>query len=289
MAAVILDGRKVAAAMIDECRARSSRFLGKAGRLPCLAAILVGPNELARSQAVIKRKRGAEAGVEVRVVELPVTTTAEGLAEAIQALNADTAVDGIFLHLPLPAEMFEDDAGYSERDLIDHVDWTKDVDGVTWRNLGQQMTGLPRFRCGTAWGVMLLMRSEWVPIDFKTHALVIDTSDTFGLPMSLMLLERGAVVTVARASSPSLPELVKQSDIVVSAAGEPGLIRAAWIKPGAAVIDASYAGGRGGDVEPAVAEVAGYLAPVPGGVGPMTVAVLLEQTIEAAEAASETR
>jgi methylenetetrahydrofolate dehydrogenase (NADP+)/methenyltetrahydrofolate cyclohydrolase len=280
MAAVILDGRKCADVWIEhECAPRAAAFRRRTGRRPCLSAVMFRPDDLARSQARIKQKRAEAAGVEFRATELPAAETTWDVVRAIESLNTDASVDGIFLHLPLPPEI-------AERHVIDTISPAKDVDGLTSASLGLLATGGPnRFQCGTAHGAMMLMHSAHVPMQDR-HALVIDRSPTFGVPMALMLLRASAAATMTDVSDANLAELVRRSDIVVSAAGEPGLIRADWVKAGAAVIDAAYAGGKGGDVEPAVTEIAGFFAPVPGGVGPMTVAVLIEQTIRAAELAA---
>jgi methylenetetrahydrofolate dehydrogenase (NADP+)/methenyltetrahydrofolate cyclohydrolase len=279
MNAKIIDGNVLARSVRDEV-ARRVDALKRRGIRPGLAVILVGDNPASSVYVRNKVKDCEEVGIVSTLEHLPADTSQEHLLARISALNADPAVHGILVQLPLPAQI-------DEHRIIEAIAPDKDADGFHVSNVGLLLTGRPLFRPCTPYGVMRMLEHAGTPLE-GAHAVVVGRSNIVGKPQALMLLAAGATVTVCHSRTRDLAAQVRQADIVVAAVGKVNLITADMIKPGATVIDVGMnrnAEGRlCGDVDfAAVSQVAGAITPVPGGVGPMTRAMLLVNTIEAAE------
>ena len=278
-AARLIDGAAIAREVRAGVARRAAR-LAAAGQVPGLAVILVGDD--AASQVYVRNKVKACAEAGIRSIQ---DTYAGDFSEAdllarIAALNADDAVHGILVQMPLPPHI-------SAQRVIEAIDTGKDVDGYSVESAGRLLAGLPGFRPCTPWGCMTLIESTGVALRGK-HAVVIGRSNTVGKPMALLLLQADATVTVCHSRTPDLGEHTRRADVVVVAVGRAGTLTADMVKPGAVVIDVGMnrnaAGKLCGDVDfEGVAQVAGAITPVPGGVGPMTIAMLLSNTIESAE------
>ena len=275
--AVLMDGASLARRLLNETARRAEHFSARAGRAPCLAAVLVGADPASVTYVRMKRTRCRAVGIASRLVELPAdSTTAEAVA-AVGALSTDPAVDGVLVQHPVPAHI-------DERAVFEAIDPAKDVDGVTMHSFAAMAFGLPGYRSCTPAGIIRLLDAYGVD-PAGTHAVVIGRSPILGKPMGMLLLGSDATVTICHSRTSHLPEIVRTADIVVAAVGRPGLVRGDWLKAGSVVIDAGYGRGDAGDVALDEARPqASLISPVPGGVGPMTIAVLLEQTVGAAEA-----
>lgn len=279
MSARRIDGKACSARFLATVEGRV-RTCQAGGVLPCLAVILVGDDPASQVYVRNKEKRAAEIGIEARDLRLPHATTTEELLARVRELNADPAVDGILIQLPLPAHC---DAPR----ILRAVDPAKDVDGFHPENLGLLVLGQPRFVACTPQGCMLLLQDAGVPLAGR-RALVIGRSTIVGKPVAQLLTAADATVTIAHSRTSDLAAEVAAADVVVAAIGRPEQIKGAWIKPGAVVIDVGInrlADGRlVGDVEfEAAAARASAITPVPGGVGPMTIACLLHNVVLAAE------
>ncbi len=280
MSAHIIDGKAIAAGLQQAVKQRVQARLAAGRRAPGLAVILLG--EGAASQVYVRSKRRAceEAGIRSLAYDLPATTSQHALLALIDELNARADVDGILVQLPLP-EHIQADA------VIERINPAKDVDGFHPCNIGLLALRMPRLRPCTPRGVMTLLEHTGVALRGK-YAVVVGTSNIVGRPMGLELLLAGCTVTLCHRFTQDLGAHVARADIVVAAVGKPGLIQGEWIKPGAIVIDVGINrlpdGTLCGDVEfEAACTRAGWITPVPGGVGPMTVATLLQNTVDAAE------
>jgi methylenetetrahydrofolate dehydrogenase (NADP+)/methenyltetrahydrofolate cyclohydrolase len=279
MTAQLIDG----VALSQQIRAdvaRRAAALTAAGHPPGLAVILVGDDPASQVYVRNKVKACADTGVRSVFEKYDADLTEAALLDRIAALNADPAVHGILVQMPLPRHI-------QAQRVIEAISPRKDVDGYSVLSAGELMTGLPGFRPCTPYGCMKLLQSTGVDAKGK-HAVVIGRSNTVGKPMALLLLAAGATVTVCHSGTPDLGHHTRQADIVVAAVGRRGLLRADMVKPGAVVIDVGMnrddAGKLCGDVDfAAVREVAGWITPVPGGVGPMTITMLLVNTLESAE------
>lgn len=279
MSARRLDGKACAAELLADVEQRTARCKA-AGAAPCLAVVLVGDDPGSQVYVRTKERRAAEIGVATRDHRLPASTTTDELLALVRALNEDPAVDGILIQLPLPPQC-------DAQAILLAVDPAKDVDGFHPDNLGRLMLGRPRFIACTPQGCMRLLQAAGVEVAGK-RALVIGRSTIVGKPVAQLLLQADATVTIAHSRTRDLPAEVAQADIVVAAIGRPEFVRGAWIKPGAVVLDVGMnrleEGRLVGDVEfDAAAERAGVITPVPGGVGPMTIACLLHNVVVAAE------
>lgn len=274
----VLDGKAIAATVRAEAAAEVA-ILRQAGVVPGLAVVLVGDDPA--SQVYVRNKTRAcdEVGVVHFDHRLPATTTQADLEQLIDGLNADPRVHGVLLQLPLPR-------GLDSAALLQRLDPGKDVDGLLSDNVGRLWTAQPRFVPCTPLGVMRLLREAGTPIA-GAHAVVVGRSGLVGKPVAALLLAEDATVTIAHSRTRDLRALIERADIVVAAVGKPGLIAGEWIKPGATVIDVGINrlpdGRLVGDVEfePARARAAA-ISPVPGGVGPLTIAMLLHNTLRAA-------
>jgi methylenetetrahydrofolate dehydrogenase (NADP+)/methenyltetrahydrofolate cyclohydrolase len=281
MAARLIDGRQLAASVKGEVRARIEALLQEGGRRPGLAVVRVGDD--AASAVYVRNKRLAceEVGITSLAYDLPAATSEAHLLALIDALNHDPQVDGILVQLPLPEQI-------GRTAVIERIDPAKDVDGFHPYNIGRLAQRIPVMRPCTPYGVIRLLQHIGTPFDLKgQNAVVVGASNIVGRPMSLELLLTGATATVCHRFTVDLREHVSRADILIVAAGKPGLIPGEWVRPGSIVIDVGMnrlADGRlVGDVEFAVArERAAWITPVPGGVGPMTVAMLMHNTLKAA-------
>jgi methylenetetrahydrofolate dehydrogenase (NADP+)/methenyltetrahydrofolate cyclohydrolase len=278
MVAQLIDGTAVAASVLAAVAVGSAEFGEVRGRKPCLATVLVGDDPASHTYVRMKRNRCAQVGMDSRHLPLPASTTTTELVREITALSRDPEVDGILLQHPVPAHI-------DERTAFEAIAPGKDVDGVTMHSFAAMALGECGFHSCTPGGILRLLDAYELPLVGK-HVVVIGRSPILGRPVGMLLLGRDATVTYCHSRTLDLAGHVRQADVVVAAAGRPELISGSWIKPGAVVLDAGYNVGNVGDVEfDAAAGVAGYITPVPGGVGPMTIAVLLEQTLAAAVAA----
>jgi methylenetetrahydrofolate dehydrogenase (NADP+) / methenyltetrahydrofolate cyclohydrolase len=268
-------GTKLAEEIVDRSAERAQAFERDTGARPCLAAVLVGEDPASATYVRMKRERCEQAGIESRLLALPAETTTEELVEAITDLSNDPAIHGILLQHPVPRQI-------DERAAFEAIPPEKDVDGVTMYSFAAMAFGLPGFASCTPGGIMRLLDAHGVDPTGR-HAVVIGRSPILGKPVAALLLSRDATVTVCHSKTTDLPKVVRSADIVVAAVGRPNFVRGEWIKPGAVVIDAGYNEGNVGDVafDEALERVS-FITPVPGGVGPMTVATLIEQTVEAA-------
>lgn len=274
MTTTLLNGTATAAAMLDRLRHEVRDLTLTAGRAPLLATVLIGDDPASHTYVRMKRNRARDVGIETKLVELPAHTDTAQAAAAVAALSEDERVDGILVQHPAPAHI-------DEARVFEAIDPAKDVDGVTSASLASMAFGTPGFRSATPGGIMALLAAFQVPLAGR-HAVVVGRSRILGIPMGLLLMGANATVTYCHSRTADLPGEVGRADVVVAAAGRPGLIRGEWIKPGAAVIDAGYADNTG-DVDFDTARTrAGFITPVPGGVGPMTIACLLQQTVQAA-------
>ena len=277
MPASLLDGRIVAAALRAQMTAQVAAMTVKPG----LAVVLVGDHAPSLVYVRGKEKACAEVGITSHVYRLPQTATTAEIIAQVTALNDNPSVHGILVQLPLPA-------GVDTDAVINHIDPAKDVDGLHPVNLGRLMAGLPGLRPCTPQGVMTLLDTVCADLS-GLHAVVIGRSNLVGKPVGQLLLGRHATVTMAHSKTRDLPALVRTADIVVAAAGHAGLVKGDWIKPDAIVIDVGInrtATGLTGDVDfDAASQHARAITPVPGGVGPMTIAHLLMNTIAAAKQA----
>ncbi len=279
MVASIIDGKQFATELKTKLAHTITTQLAAGKRPPGLAVILVGDDPASAIYVRNKRQACELIGIRSFYHHLPATIAQDKLIALIHELNAHPDVDGILLQLPLPAHLDADAA-------IECIDPRKDVDGIQAYNLGRLVQRRPLLRPCTPYGIMLLLDHIKQPYKGK-HAVVIGASNIVGRPMALELLIAGATVTVCHRFTQDLPHYVRQADILVSAVGKPGLVHGDWIKDGATVMDAGitrlHDGTITGDIDFAVAkERAAWITPVPGGVGPMTVAVLLLNTLSAA-------
>jgi methylenetetrahydrofolate dehydrogenase (NADP+)/methenyltetrahydrofolate cyclohydrolase len=253
-------------------------FAAETGRRPGLATILVGDDPGSQIYVASKHRASDEAGIATFDHRLPADTSRDDLVALIERLNGDPDVSGILLQLPLPAHL---DAG----ELVELIDPDKDVDGLTAVSAGRLAQGRPGLRPCTPQGVIELLDAYDVPLE-GAEAVVVGRSVLVGRPLFGLLLERNATVTVTHSRTRDLPEVCGHADVLVAAVGVPRLVRGDWVKPGATVVDVGInrlEEGLVGDVEfDAAAERAAFITPVPGGVGPMTIALLLRNTLDAA-------
>lgn len=276
MSGMILDGKALARQMEQELAVRVEKIKNISGKTPILATILVGDDPASATYVRMKSNACQRVGMESLKVILPQSTTTERLLEEIDALNANPDVHGILLQHPVPAQI-------DERACFDRIALSKDVDGVTALGFGRMALGEPTYGSATPAGIMRLLAHYEIPLKGK-EAVVVGRSPILGKPVAMMLLNAHATVTICHSRTQNLAEVVRRADIIVGAVGKPEFIRGEWIKPGAVVIDAGYHPGNIGDIElAAVVESCSAYTPVPGGVGPMTIATLMAQTVEAAE------
>ena len=275
MEPIVLDGKTLANDMEAELRIRVGKIVAAMGSTPVLATILVGSDPSSKIYVTMKGNACRRIGLGTRKVELPEDTTTETLLEVIEALNADPAIFGILLQHPVPRQI-------DERACFDRIARWKDVDGVTASGFGAMALGEEAFVSATPGGIMKLLEHHHILLEGK-RAVVIGRSAILGKPVAMLLLNRNATVTICHSRTAGLESIVGEADIVVAAVGKPDFVKASWIREGAVLVDAGYHPGGIGDVEKeAYARTAAY-TPVPGGVGPMTIATLMCQTVESAE------
>lgn len=290
---MILSGKLVSAAVGRTSKARAAVITDKIQRKPGLAVILVGENAASKTYVASKTKTAIETGLEVFDTHLPASVSPSELRAVIESLNHDNRVDGILLQLPLPAPLVGDE-------FVRLISPEKDADGLHPSNQGLLLQGAPAPRPCTPLGSMVLLdvALSKTLVDENTtissipraslagkKAVVIGRSQLVGKPIAFLLLERNATVTIAHSKSPDLPAICREADILVAAVGVPNLVKREWVKPGAVVIDVGInrldTGKLTGDVDyPELLEVCSAITPVPGGVGPMTVAMLISNTVE---------
>ncbi|MGB7540390.1 MAG: bifunctional methylenetetrahydrofolate dehydrogenase/methenyltetrahydrofolate cyclohydrolase FolD [Burkholderiales bacterium] len=275
----IIDGNAIALEVRESLRQRVAA-LAALGVQPGLAAIRVGDDPASRIYVRNKIKACADAGLHSEQIDLPATLTEAELLERIRVLNGDARIHGILVQLPLPQ-------GISAERVLEAIAPDKDVDGFQPVNVGLLAVGHPRFVPCTPLGVMRLLAHEGIDPAGR-HAVVVGRSNIVGKPMALLLLQRGATVCICHSKTPDLGAVTRQADILVVATGKPNLVRGDMVKPGAVVIDVGINrlpdGKLSGDVDfRSVLGIASHVTPVPGGVGPMTIAMLIENTVLAAE------
>ncbi|GAB3982333.1 bifunctional methylenetetrahydrofolate dehydrogenase/methenyltetrahydrofolate cyclohydrolase FolD [Actinoallomurus acanthiterrae] len=270
-----MDGAGLARRIVEQSTARAAQITRESGTPPCLATVLVGDDPASVTYVRMKRNRSAKAGIVSRHVGLPAATTTAELVDAVTALSQDPEVHGILLQHPVPSHI-------DERAAFEAIAPEKDVDGLTLSSFAALSFGLPGFVPCTPGGIMRLLEEYDVDPAGK-HAVVVGRSAILGKPVGMLLLAANATVTYCHSRTTDLASIVRQADILVAAVGRPCFIHGEDIKPGAVVIDAGYNPGNVGDVDfETAATRASLITPVPGGVGPMTIAVLLAQTVDAA-------
>ena len=280
MTAQTLDGKALAQTVRHELTHTIAKHLASGGVKPGLAVLLVGDDPASQVYVRNKVKACAEVGVASTLLHLPADTTQHALLQHIEQLNLDPSVHGVLVQLPLPPQL-------NEALVMAAIDPKKDVDGFHVANAGALLLGQPGFWPCTPHGCMRMLDGiDGMQSLRGKHAVVVGRSHIVGKPLALMLLARDATVTICHSGTPNLAMQTRQADVLVAAVGRMGLITQDMVKPGAVVLDVGInrnaQGKLCGDVGPAVAQVAGYLSPVPGGVGPMTIAMLLHNTVQAA-------
>ncbi|WTP62258.1 bifunctional 5,10-methylenetetrahydrofolate dehydrogenase/5,10-methenyltetrahydrofolate cyclohydrolase [Streptomyces phaeochromogenes] len=271
----LMDGTGLARRIVDETAKRAADLTERTGVAPCLATVLVGEDPASVTYVRMKQNRSRKAGIESRHVALPAGTTTDELIGTLTELSADPTVHGILLQHPMGHHI-------DERAAFEAIAPEKDVDGVTLASFSAMSFGLPGFASCTPGGIMRLL-DEYDVDPAGKRAVVVGRSAILGKPVGMLLLGRDATVTYCHSRTADLSAAVREADIVLAAVGRPRLIRGEDIKPGAVVVDAGYNPGNIGDVDfDSARERASLITPVPGGVGPMTIATLLAQTVEAA-------
>ncbi|CAC96628.1 bifunctional methylenetetrahydrofolate dehydrogenase/methenyltetrahydrofolate cyclohydrolase FolD [Listeria innocua] len=275
----IIDGKKLAKEIQEKVTSEVAELV-KQGKKPGLAVVLVGDNQASRTYVRNKQKRTEEAGMKSVLIELPETVTEEKLLKVVEELNEDNTIHGILVQLPLPKHI-------SEEKVIDAISFDKDVDGFHPVNVGNLFIGKDSFVPCTPAGIIELIKSTGTQIEGK-RAVVIGRSNIVGKPVAQLLLNENATVTIAHSRTKDLPQVAKEADILVVATGLAKFVKKEYIKPGAIVIDVGMDRDENnklcGDVDfDDVKEQAGFITPVPGGVGPMTITMLLANTLKAAK------
>ncbi|WP_151704688.1 bifunctional methylenetetrahydrofolate dehydrogenase/methenyltetrahydrofolate cyclohydrolase FolD [Nitrincola alkalilacustris] len=280
MSANIIDGKEIARQVRQTVKAAIATRVEQGKRRPSLAVVLVGQDPASQIYVHHKKEACREVGIESKAYDLPASTSQEDLIQLIKSLNEDSTVDGILVQLPLPPD-FDSSA------ILEEIRPDKDVDGFHAFNLGRLVQRMPVLRPCTPKGIMTLLKYSDLDARGK-EAVIVGASNIVGRPMMLEMLLAGSTTTICHRFTQNLAEHVARADILVVGVGKPGLVKGEWIKPGAVVIDVGINrledGTLVGDVDfETAAERAGWITPVPGGVGPMTVASLMENTLEAAE------
>ena len=279
MTAQILDGKHVAELTEAELAQRVEALKERSGgRTPVLATILVGDDPASATYVKMKGNACRRVGMESVAIELPVSTKTNDLLREIEQLNANPDVHGILLQHPVPSQI-------DERACFDMIALDKDVDGVTCLGFGRMAMGEPAYGCATPQGIMRLLAHYNIELEGR-HAVVVGRSPILGKPMAMMMLAANATVTICHSRTRDLATLIRQADVIVGAVGRPEFIRADWIKDGAIVVDAGYHPGGVGDIElTPITDRVSAMTPVPGGVGPMTINTLIQQTVQSGERA----
>ena len=279
MTAQIISGTQLASQIKSNVAQQISQYIAQGKRAPGLAVILVGADPASQVYVGSKRKSCAEIGITSKSYDLPETTTEQALLELIEELNQDAEINGILVQLPLPKHI-------DSTKVIEQISPEKDVDGFHPYNVGRLCQRIPTLRACTPYGVMKLLETTGISF-YGKHAVIVGASNIVGRPMALELLLAGCTVTVTHRFTEDLASHIRQADILVVAVGKPKFIKGEWIKEGAVVVDVGINRLEGklvGDVEfDMAAQRASYITPVPGGVGPMTVAMLMQNTLSAYE------
>lgn len=279
MSAQILDGTATAATIRQELKLQAAK-LTEAGFQPKLAVILIGDDPASQTYVKMKQKACKAVGVISERYALNADSTQQEAEDLVRQLNEDSTIHGVLIQHPLPKHM-------DELKVLGLLDPDKDVDGITPASLGRLASGIDGYRCCTPLGIMEMLRRYHIELAGK-RVVVIGRSIILGKPMALLMLEANATVTICHSKTINLADEVRNADVVVAAVGRAELVKGDWIKPGAVVIDAGYnrVEGRSGDVGDvdfaSASEVASYITPVPGGVGPMTIAMLMANSVAAA-------
>lgn len=273
---LVLNGKALATEIEAELSARVRKLVEKTGRTPVLATILVGDNPASVTYVTMKGKACRRVGLEPRRVEMPECTTTEELLAQIEALNADPDVCGILLQHPVPRHI-------DEARCFNAIAPVKDVDGVNVASFGAVTMKQEGYRSATPGGIIRILKHYGIALAGK-EVVVIGRSPILGKPVAMLLLNEDATVTIAHSKTENLPEIVRRADVIVAAVGKPRFVQADWMKEGAVLVDAGYNAGNVGDIdlENCIAKSSAY-TPVPGGVGPMTICTLMEQSVMAAE------
>lgn len=281
MAAQLLDGLATARQIREEIKGEVAQFSAQHGVTPNLAVVIVGADPASVTYVNMKKKACVSAGMRSTVHELPADSTQQKVLSIIDALNADANVHGILVQHPVPKHL-------DELEILARVAREKDVDGISRESLGSLVTGDPMFIAATPAGIIELLDRYHLPIEGK-HAVVVGRSIILGKPVALYLMNRNATITICHTRTRNLAEMTRQADILIAAVGKPEVITGDMLKDGAVVIDAGYNRVEGrdkdvGDVQfESASEKASWITPVPGGVGPMTIAMLLKNTLKAAK------
>ncbi|MGN6446543.1 bifunctional 5,10-methylenetetrahydrofolate dehydrogenase/5,10-methenyltetrahydrofolate cyclohydrolase [Amnibacterium sp.] len=273
MPARLIDGAALAAATLDRIADEVRAGVDAGLRPPCIATVLVGGDPASHTYVRMKVRRAQHAGLATRRVDLPATTTTERLLTTIEALSADPEIDGILLQHPVPPQI-------DERAAFEAIAADKDVDGVTFASFARMAEGSDGFSSATPGGILRLLEEYGVELP-GLEAVVVGQGPILGRPLSALLAAHGATVTSCHVLTKDLRAHVERAELLVSAVGLPGLIPGEWVRPGAVVIDAGYNDGKGDVDFEGAKERASLITPVPGGVGPMTIATLLDQTVRA--------
>ncbi|MBE6591163.1 MAG: bifunctional 5,10-methylene-tetrahydrofolate dehydrogenase/5,10-methylene-tetrahydrofolate cyclohydrolase [Ruminococcaceae bacterium] len=278
MAPLILDGKTLSKKTEALLLEKSTELKAKYGFVPVLATILVGSDPASCTYVRMKKNACQRVGLDSMSVEMDESTTTEQLLAKIHELNRDSRVCGILLQHPVPRHI-------DEKACFEAIAPEKDVDGVNTATFGRMTMGSFAYKSATPYGIMSILEEYGIELEGK-EAVVIGRSAILGKPVAMMLLNANATVTICHSKTKNLPEVVKRADIVVAAVGKPRFVKAEWIKDGAVLIDAGYNPGNVGDIdlENAAAKSSAY-TPVPGGCGPMTIAMLMKNTMESAEKA----
>ena len=267
---MILDGKTLAKENEEKLKKEIESLKEKYGKVPTLATILVGDNPASVTYVKMKENACKRVGIDSVHVELSSSISEEELVNKIKELNDNPDIDGILLQHPIPKNI-------DESRCFDSIGVNKDVDGVNTASFGAFSNGKEAFKSATPLGIIKLIEHYNIEVEGK-YAVVVGRSAILGKPVSMLLLEKNATVTIAHSKTKNLENLLKQADIVVACVGKPEFIKKEWLKPGVVILDAGYNPGNIGDVEKEAYEIASAYTPVPGGVGPMTIAMLLENT-----------
>jgi len=274
--AQLIDGKMVSKTIQEGLVKEIEDFVFKTGVTPTLAAVLIGDDPASETYVRMKHNTCHKLGMKSETIRLPSTTSTQEAILCIKELNIRKEIHGILLQHPVPKQI-------DERLVFDTIDIAKDVDGVTTLGFGRLSFGIPTFGCCTPAGIMTLLDYYKIPIEGK-EAVIIGRSPILGRPMAMMLMHRNATITVCHSRTNNLKEVCQRGDILVAAVGKPEFVKGDWIKKGAVVIDAGYNPGNVGDVDFKAAEaVSSMITPVPGGVGPMTITTLMQNTLLAAQ------
>jgi methylenetetrahydrofolate dehydrogenase (NADP+)/methenyltetrahydrofolate cyclohydrolase len=275
MTGMLMTGTDLAASALEHATRRAEAFAKRTGRAPCLATVLVGDDPASVTYVRMKQRRYRRSGVESRDLHLLASASTQEVVNAVRGLSDDPLVDGILVQHAVPT-------GVDERRVFEAIAPEKDVDGVTMHSFAAMAFDLPGFLSCTPGGIMRLLDEYDVTLAGE-RAVVIGRSPILGKPIGMLLLARHATVTYCHSRTKDLDEIVREADIVVAAVGRPNFVRGSWIKLGSVVVDAGYNEGNVGDVAfDEAAQHARLITPVPGGVGPMTTSMLVEQTVQAA-------